>query len=77
MNIQHFSPQQQRFFARIAYWVPMLFERCKVGTAEMRVGKRRLADGRLVEVCITCRTLEGGEQTGYRYRDHPAARQPE
>ncbi|MGB0867841.1 MAG: hypothetical protein ACPGSC_15120 [Granulosicoccaceae bacterium] len=70
MNIQHFSPQQQRFLARVVYWVPRLFERCKVGTAEMRVGKRRLPDGRLVEVCITCRTLEGGDQTGYHYGDH-------
>lgn len=70
MNKHHFSAEQQRFFARVAHWVPRLFERCKVGTAEMRIGKRRLPDGRVVEVCITCRTIEGGEPTGYRYGDH-------
>jgi|GEM_PF-6836258 len=70
MSEHHFSNEQQRFFARIAHWVPLLFERCKVGTAEMRVGKRRLPDGRVVEVCITCRTIEGGEPTGFRYGDH-------
>ncbi len=70
MNEQHFSPGQQRFFARVAHWLPHLFDRCKVGTAEMRVGRRQLSDGRVVEVCITCRTISGGEATGYHYGDH-------
>ena len=70
MKENHFSCEQQRFFARVAHWLPQLLDRSRVGTAEMRLGKRELPDGRVVEVCITCRTISGGEITGYRYGDH-------
>ncbi len=75
MNEHYFSVDQQRFFARIAHWLPRLFERSLAGTAEIRVGKRRLEDGRLVELCLTCRTIEGGGATGYRYGNHTGPNQ--
>ena len=52
------SARQQRFFARVAYWLPLLLSGLRRGSREALLGRRKSPDGDEIEVLLVCRVVK-------------------